>query len=92
MAKVWFLKLKLSTTLLRDLIVSYQIIKKAYEYLNLIIPKSKLSDALDLVDEEIGIITYTTKNKHVLFETYKEPKYNHHIEPLFQLDQLTKNN
>jgi len=64
--------------------------KKAYEYLNLIIPKSKLSDALDLLDEEIGIITYTTKNKRILFETHKEPVLNHHIEPSFQLDQLTK--
>ena len=66
--------------------------KKAYEYLNLIVPKSKLSDAIDLVDEAIGIITYTIKNKLVLFETYKEPVFNRHIEPLIQLDQLTKIN
>jgi hypothetical protein len=64
--------------------------KKAYEYLSLVIPKSKLNDAVKVVEDTVGIILYSTLNNKIIFETYREPIYNSFFNPQFQLNQLTK--
>jgi len=64
--------------------------KKAYEYLNLVIPKSKLDDAVKVIDDTVGIIIYFTLNNRVIFETFREPIFNTNFDSKFQLNQLTK--
>jgi len=65
--------------------------KKAYEYLNLIIPKSKIDEALKVVNEDIGVIVYSVDKGKINFSTYRDPVYNSSLDSLFQLEQLTKN-
>lgn len=64
--------------------------KKAYQYLSLIVPHSKLSEAYAFTDESIGIITYTKTNGNIIFSTQREPLANQSYDSFFQLEQLTK--
>lgn len=64
--------------------------KKAYEYLNLVIPKSRVDDAVKSIEGTVGIIIYSTMKKGVIFETYREPIFNTHFDSRYQLNQLTK--
>lgn len=65
--------------------------RKSFELVNIIIPVSRLSDALPNLDHQIGIVTYTQlKNKNIRFNVYRKPKHHDFIEPKFQLEQLTK--
>lgn len=64
--------------------------KQAYEYLNLVIPKSKLDDAIKFIDETIGIIVYSFSNNRIRFETFRIPIHNDDIDSRFQMSQLTK--
>lgn len=64
--------------------------KKAYEYLNLIIPMSKLDEALNSIDDNVGIITYSVLKSKIIFDNYRTPIFNAHYDSQFQLNQLTK--
>ena len=64
--------------------------KRAYQYLNLIIPLSKLDEAKKIIDETIGIITYSKVKGKITFNTDREPIPNQSYDSLFQLEQLTK--
>lgn len=63
----------------------------AFDYLYLIIPESKLNDALKLTIKTIGIITYKRNIQHkITFSLYRSPTLNYNLNPEFQLNQLTK--
>lgn len=64
--------------------------KRAYQYLNLIIPQSKLEEAYRITDESIGIITYSKVKGKITFNIDREPFPNQSYDSLFQLEQLTK--
>lgn len=64
--------------------------KKAYEYLNLIIPTNKLDEALKSVDDNVGIIVYSAVNNKIFFDNYRAPIFNMCYDSQFQLNQLTK--
>lgn len=65
--------------------------RKTFEYIYLIIPKSKLGEALSYLTPNDGIIIYS-QNRHqkILFKVYKDAIINPLIDSRFQLKQLTK--
>lgn len=64
---------------------------KTFEYVNLIIPESKIEEALNILYKQVGILTYK-KNRigNIEFNEYRSPIYNNKIDHRTQLLQLTK--
>lgn len=74
---------------LYKLLVDY---KKIFDHISIIIPENLLDSILNEIDSSIGIILYKQNRvKRVSFRIFRDSKTNDKIEPLTQLQQLTKN-
>jgi len=63
---------------------------KAYEYMNLIVPKENTDRVKEMISKETGIITYERIGNRLSFDTYRKAGCHGQIDPEYQLRQLNK--
>jgi hypothetical protein len=72
--------------------LNYQVpaLKEFFEYVSLIVPHEAKQRIIEMVDGEIGIITFTAKHNELIFEIEREPKCLDCFNESIQLEILQK--
>ncbi|MCF7932511.1 MAG: sce7726 family protein [Acholeplasmataceae bacterium] len=63
---------------------------KAYEHMNLIVPREHADSVKDMIFDQTGIITYERIGNRLNFDTYRKAVSHGQIDPEYQLRQLNK--
>lgn len=66
--------------------------EQVFEYVCLVVPKSKVDSAMLQINQDIGVIFYDQNRLgNIKFYEHRAPKYNYNIDSIKQLNTLTKN-